>query len=543
MTDDTPLVTRLESRSSGGPPTTPAGLPDDLLRDSARRLRVIALIYAVGFFLGESTYALFNPIGREQITHFVGWGPPLLSIGVALAVAAIASNRKIPPATIMSVGLVFEVVAAYGLAFSSYWGVYQGLEYQQEHLVVFGLSYVAPWIMFFTIVSPNLPRRALLAAVGAGSSVPVVLLLTIKYGGTSIVLDANIVFNTMLIPYLMISVTAWIGARVIYRLGTAVTEAREMGSYRLTDRLGGGGMGEVWRAKHRMLARPAAIKLIRPDTLGSERLESQQTLQQRFEREAQATALMRSPHTIDVYDFGVTEDGTFYYVMELLEGFDLETLVERFGPLPPERAVYLLRQVCESLSEAHDHELIHRDIKPANIHLCRQGRPVDFVKVLDFGLVRPHQGSGQRDVKLTADNQASGTPAFMAPEQALGDPVDGRTDIYAVGCVAYWLLTGQLVFECDSPMAMMAHHLNKDPVPPSKRSELPVPKALDEVILMCLEKDPNQRPQNADQLDAALARCEVEKPWTPDRARDWWSLHEPAISASHETAGKRIQVV
>jgi serine/threonine-protein kinase len=302
-------------------------------------------------------------------------------------------------------------------------------------------------------------------------------------------------------------------------------------------------MGEVWRAKHRMLARPAAIKLIRPDRLGGAGLESQQTLQQRFEREAQATALMRSSHTIDVYDFGVTEDGTFYYVMELLEGFDLETLVERFGPVPPERAVYLLRQVCESLSEAHEQNLIHRDIKPANIQLCRQGRPVDFAKVLDFGLVRPRLDVGSGDAKLTAEHQASGTPAYMAPEQALGDPVDGRTDIYSVGCVAYWLVTGRLVFECDSPMTMMAHHLNKEPLPPSSCSEVPIPKALDAVILSCLAKDPTQRPQTADQLDAALARCESETPWTPERARNWWAMHEPTAVAAHETAGKQIQVV
>jgi len=438
---------------------------------------------------------------------------------------------------------VFEVVAAYGIAFSTYWGRYQGLDYVPEHLGIFGLSYVAPWIMFFTIVSPNLPRRALVAAIAAGSSVPVTLLLTIEYGGTSIVLTPAVLVNNLLVPYLMIVVTAWVGARVVYRLGTAVTEAREMGSYRLTERLGGGGMGEVWRAKHRMLARPAAIKLIRPDKLGGDDRDNQLTLQHRFEREAQATALMRSPHTIDVYDFGATADGTFYYVMELLNGFDLETLVERFGPVPPERAVYLLRQVCDSLMEAHEHDLIHRDIKPANICLCRQGRPVDFVKVLDFGLVRPQKEYGPGDVKLTAEHEASGTPAYMAPEQALGDPVDGRTDLYAVGCVAYWLVTGQLVFRCDSPMAMMAHHMNKKPVPPSQRTELGIPKELDEVILSCLEKDPSRRPQNAYQLDESLAACKTDKLWTPDRAREWWALHEPTAVVAQETAGEQIQVV
>lgn len=543
MSNQTPLVTRMERPSSASQRSTAPGLPDDLLRDSARRLRVIALIYAGGFLLATVAEALVDPIAREQITHISGWGADVVSIGVALAVAGLASNRRIPPPTLMNIGLVFEVVAAYGIAFSSYWGRYQGLDYVPEHLGIFGLSYVAPWIMFFTIVSPNLPRRALLAAIAAGSSVPVTLLLTIEYGGTSIALTRAVLVNNLLVPYLMIVVTAWVGALVVYRLGTAVTKAREMGSYRLTERLGGGGMGEVWRAKHRMLARPAAIKLIRPDKLGDDDLDSQTTLRHRFEREAQATALMHSPHTIDVYDFGATADGTFYYVMELLNGFDLETLVERFGPVTPERAVYLLRQMCDSLMEAHEHELIHRDIKPANIYLCRQGRPVDFVKVLDFGLVRPRHDAGPTSAKLTAENQASGTPAYMAPEQALGDPVDGRTDIYAVGCVAYWLVTGQLVFRCDSPMATMAHHLNKTPVPPSQCTEHVIPKELDEVILSCLEKDPDRRPQSAEALDAMLDACGIDKPWTPGRAREWWALHEPTTVGIQETAGEQIQVV
>jgi serine/threonine-protein kinase len=543
MSNQPQLVTRMERPSSPSHRTLARGLPEDLLRDSARRLRVIALIFAGGFLLGTASEALLDPIGRARITTFAGWGPDTISISVALAVAALASSRRITPATLMNIGLVFEVVAAYGLAFDAYWGVYAGLLYEPAHLRIFGLSFVAPWIMFFTIVSPNLPRRALLAAIAAGSAVPVNLLLTIKYGGTSIVLTPNVIVNNLLVPYFMIVVTAWVGALVVYKLGTAVTKAREMGSYRLTERLGGGGMGEVWRAKHRMLARPAAIKLIRPDRLGGDDLDCQTTLQQRFEREAQATALMRSPHTIDVYDFGVTADGTFYYVMELLGGFDLETLVERFGPLPPERAVYLLRQVCDSLLEAHEHDLIHRDIKPANIQLCRQGRPVDFVKVLDFGLVRPRQEDGPDSIKLTAAHQASGTPAYMAPEQACGNPVDGRTDIYAVGCVAYWLVAGRLVFQSRTPMEMMAQHLQTQPTPPSQCSELEIPKELDEVILSCLQKDPGRRPQNAEALDALLDACRTDNLWTPDRAREWWALHEPTAVVAQETAGKQIQVV
>ncbi len=543
MSNEPPLVTRMERTSTSSRRSHAPGLPEDLLRDSARRLRVVALIYAAGFLVSESVYAWVDPIAREAITQFYGWGPGAISIAVALGVAVLASSRRVPPATLMNIGLVFEVAAAYGIAFATYWGVYRGLDYLPEHLEILGLSFVAPWIMFFTIVSPNEPKKALLAAIAAGSAVPVTLVLTIRYGGTSIVMTPSLMVSSLLVPYVMIVLTAWVGARVVYKLGTAVTAAREMGSYRLTQRLGGGGMGEVWQAKHRMLARPAAIKLIRPDKLAGDDRESQTTLRHRFEREAQATALMRSPHTIDVYDFGVTADGTFYYVMEFLEGFDLERLVERFGPMPAERALLLLRQVCDSLIEAHENDLIHRDIKPANIYLCRRGRLVDFVKVLDFGLVKPQRERGPDSVKLTAEQEASGTPAYMAPEQACGDPVDGRTDIYAVGCVAYWLVTGQLVFGGRTPLEMMARHLQTSPVPPSNRSELAISREVDDVILSCLVKDPARRPQNASQLDALLAACGGERPWTPERAHEWWTLHQPTVAGERVTGGERIQLI
>ncbi len=206
-------------------------------------------------------------------------------------------------------------------------------------------------------------------------------------------------------------------------LGRRLRAAQELGSYQLVELLGRGGMGEVWRAQHRLLARSAAIKLVRPEVLGaSGRAEGKILMLRRFEREAQATAALSSPHTIRVFDFGVTRDGTFYYVMELLAGRDLESLVREFGPVPADRAVYLLRQVCHSLADAHARGLVHRDIKPANIYVCRMGLEYDFVKVLDFGLVKfnDQRRAGAQETLLTASHTTTGTPAFMAPEIILG---------------------------------------------------------------------------------------------------------------------------
>jgi serine/threonine-protein kinase len=537
------LITRAGRRSASESRVRTVGLPEDLLRDSGRRLRFIAAIYAAGTIIADGSVFLFDPVRRSDYAYFFGWGPPAIGITVAMLVVVLASNPKIAPAALMNIGLVFEVVVSYVIAAATYWGAYRGLAHEPAHLTIFGLSYVAPWIMFFTIVSPNEPRKALAAAMAAGTSVPVMLLLTIRYGGTSIALTPSLVANTMVVPFVLIVFTAWVGARVVYRMGTDVSRAREMGSYRLTERVGGGGMGEVWKARHRMLVRPAAIKLIRPDALGSGDADSAKTLQQRFEREAQATALLQSPHTVDIYDFGVTADGTFYYVMELLHGFDFERLVQRFGPVPPERAIFLLRQVCDSLAEAHGQQLIHRDIKPANLYVCCRGRQHDFAKVLDFGLVKPQWSSAASDVKLTAPEFTKGTPAYMAPEQAGGDPLDARSDIYALGCVAFWLVTGQLVFPGGSAIEQMAEHLHAAPPRPSARTENTIPSALEDVILACLAKDPRDRPQNAEALDAFLAGAEPEAGWTSERAAEWWRLHQPDHEAMLEETSQRVHVL
>jgi serine/threonine protein kinase len=342
-------------------------------------------------------------------------------------------------------------------------------------------------------------------------------------------LDPAQFFFGLVFPYLLVVGMAYVGARVVYQLGTEVKRARELGSYRLEEKLGEGGMGEVWRARHRMLSRPAAIKLIRPAVAGDGRAGVSEEAIRRFQREAQVIARLRSPHTVELFDFGIATDGAFYYVMELLDGLDADSLLRRFGPTPPERAIYLLRQVCHSLSEAQSCGLVHRDIKPANIFLCRYGEEYDFVKVLDFGIVGAVRDTADTSLVHTRENAVRGTPAFIAPEQALGTDLDGRADIYATGCLAYWLLTGQFVFTADTPMGLLLQHAQTPPAPPSARTDLPIPPALDDLVLSCLAKDPAKRPQSARELSLRLAEVEGADAWTQDRARDWWVTHQPAL--------------
>jgi serine/threonine-protein kinase len=325
-------------------------------------------------------------------------------------------------------------------------------------------------------------------------------------------------------PYLLVVVMAYVGARVVYNLGTEVRRARELGSYRLEERLGQGGMGEVWTASHRLLARPAAIKLIRSSAIGNS-----EDMRRRFEREAQVIAQLRSPHTVTLFDYGVADEGSCYYVMELLDGIDTDRLVKQFGPLPAERVIHILRQMCHSLSEAESRSLVHRDIKPANIFLCRYGEDYDFVKVLDFGIAKAiHETPAEMQTALTMPNLIQGTPAFIAPEQALGGgDIDGRADIYSTGCVAYWLLTGELVFLAETPMKLLMAHVNTPAEPPSSKSEMPIPRELDALVMSCLAKNRDHRPSSARDLLRRLDAIPLHDGWTDDRARAWWNEHLP----------------
>ena len=334
--------------------------------------------------------------------------------------------------------------------------------------------------------------------------------------------------------------TTSVTSYVIYGLRRQVREALLLGQYTLEEKLGEGGMGSVYRARHAMLRRQAAIKLIRPELSGEGSLKSRAL--ERFDREAQATADLKSPHTVELYDFGVSEEGALYYVMELLDGVNLEVVVEKHGPMPPARVVFLLRQVCDSLEEAHAAGLIHRDIKPANIFLCRHGLQHDFVKVLDFGLVTLGPELEQVDQKLTAEGVAGGTPTYMAPEMATGaDTVDGRADVYAMGCVAYWLLSGHAPFERDTAMATILAHVRDTPVPPSQVSEIAIPEQLDALVLECLEKKPADRPASAAELSHRLAEA-VADSWDEEAAARWWEIHKPAREEADPSLNRQATV-
>ena len=281
-------------------------------------------------------------------------------------------------------------------------------------------------------------------------------------------------------------------------------------------------MGEVWLAHHKMLARPAALKLIKFDRVHGSHARASQVLR-RFEREAQATAQLSSVHTVTLYDFGRTDNGDFYYVMELLDGMDLDALVDRYGPQPAGRVVGILKQACLSLVEAHDAGLVHRDIKPANIFLCRKGSELDVANVLDFGLVTRRADSGESSV--TKGEDLLGTPAFMAPEMVTGrKSADHRADLYALGCVAFWLLTGRFLFERDTPMEMAVAHVHEPvPSPLFQRESEPVPEPLESLLAQLLSKDPEERPQSAAELLARLEEIDLPDAWTDADRRRWWA--------------------
>ena len=471
------------------------GLMTEVQRDSYRRLGWIAGVLAL---IGIIVLAAHFLLPAEEQEHVgIDVRARIALIGLSLIVVGACRLRNLPPEWFPVMALLYEVSVGAILATEFlYWPT---LGEHGDFLM--GVPRTTLWVVFFANVVPLRPREHLIGAGVATGFSAVWFFVGGSAGAAKLSpADAQALWERgfQLFPCLMLSIAiatglAYLSARRVYGLSRALSRARKVGAYELTEMLGKGGMGEVWRARHQMLARPAAIKLIRSDrTAGTSASDAEYYLE-RFQREVQATASLRSPHTIEIYDYGVTPDRAFYYVMELLDGEDLDGLIKKHGPMPPARVVHIMRQMCHSLAEAHDTGLIHRDIKPANIFLCRQGRDVDFVKVLDFGLVKKLKQ--MQEAHLTQVGTFAGTPAFGSPEAAAGkvDQLGPASDIYSVGCLAYWLLTGETVFKATGAMEMLASHIRDEPVPPSERAEL-------------------------------------ELPWSAEAARGWWALNRPESS-------------
>ena len=544
-----------DSASAGGPlrsgtkRSKTTTLPPDVLRDASRRLGWAALVYSVTFFLaffGSSFFFAGGPLGDEVVAPMDQKNMVLptivaaVSIAMGFAVFVLSRYSRMAPAKLLDLGLGFAVIGAFGISMSELWNAFPIWREDVFGTVNYmGIPWECAWIIAFPVLAPNTPTKTLLASLAAASMGFVTVALSQAFGPMSPDVPMSVFVAYFGFSTYLCAGIAYVASRVIYQYGEHLSEAREIGSYQLEKPLGQGGMGEVWVAWHRLLARPAALKLIRPDVLVGP--VDRTAVVRRFEREARATAALKSKHTVDIYDFGTTEDGDFYYVMELLDGLDFSELIERFGALPAGRVIYLLRQACHSLGDAHDAGLVHRDIKPSNLLTCHLGPDYDFVKVLDFGLVALRGTHFGDATELTVEGQTAGTPAFMPPEVARGvADVDRRADIYALGCVAYWLLTGQHLFSDGSPLAVIAHHLQTPPMPPSRRSELDVPADLEQVVLSCLEKDRALRPNDAWELDIRLAACESAATWDEGKAREWWKIHLPELTArpsgSHEMA-------
>jgi serine/threonine-protein kinase len=390
-----------------------------------------------------------------------------------------------------------------------------------------------PWalvIVLYGILIPNTGRRCAVI-IGTMALLPCAVTLT---AGLTGVLALAYCFQSLLWVLLWLSPTVAIaiyGSHRIESLRRQASEARRLGQYQLQRRLGAGGMGEVYLAEHVLLKRPCAIKLIRPERAGDPRNL------QRFEREVKTTATLSHPNTVQIFDYGHAEDGTFYYVMEYLPGLTLEQLVEQQGPLAPARAVHFLRQVCGALREAHAAGLIHRDIKPSNVMVCERGGVHDTAKLLDFGLVLP-RGNPAQDAKLTQDGAFAGTPAYMSPEQAGGqEGLDARSDIYSVGAVAYFLLTGRPLFTGRTVVKMLAAHLYEEPEPISTHRP-GIPADLEAVILRCLAKDSAKRFPDAESLELALAQCPTVGEWTRQAAGRCWSRCEQGAADIERGAGR-----
>jgi eukaryotic-like serine/threonine-protein kinase len=516
-----------------------------------QRLRICCLVAALPFFVFfvSSMSGFIELFGRSV----VGWTGVFLSGSVfALLLAVAAALWRIP--SVPEVGLRVLEIAVFGAmgVFFAYWSfalltadilradsIFDSPSaYRQEQYAVLAAALIVHFnwfalIVFHGVLVPNSLAR------GTGV-VAAMILAALVVDGISVGLHEPTYRNKWVL--LAVALTILPTAAGLGVFGTAKTAAlreevqvakqavRELGQYRLRRKLGQGGMGEVYLAEHALLKRPCAVKRIHPKFLHSvEQVK-------RFEREVQTTARLRHPNTVEIFDYGRAEDGTFYYVMEYLPGLSLEELVNRHGPMPPGRAVHLIRQVCGALREAHRLGLIHRDIKPSNVVVLPDGSPHDQVKLVDFGLVQTLTAEPDADAKITRDGLIVGTPEYMSPEQAQGLGLDERSDLFSLGSVLFFLLTGREAFHRDNPVKTLLAVVNEEPA--NVQRIIPfVPDDLAAVVNRSLAKPLDDRYAKAADLDAALAQCECAAEWTPAAASEWWERNPKGDSTGTDLNG------
>jgi serine/threonine-protein kinase len=507
---DTVFLRPRSGRSAG------TGVDTEFADQISGRLAIVAALMIVISVIALALSHFVPDFGANQYAGKATSGrwPLYVQLVASLIVGGLAWRRLIPTRWVITATVLYQILVCWeaSVGITMYTLTSTG--------AVPVVTFCEVLIVFFPLIIPTRPGTVLIAAVASGATrIPSALSVS---AWLDVPLEGSWYIPAIAAPSFAVMM-ALAGSKVVYGLRRQADQAKSVGSYQLEKQIGQGGMGEVWRARHQMLARPAAIKFIRRlaggDVVPAAALE-------RFEREARATAKLKSPHTVQLYDYGRARDGSFYYVMELLEGVTLRELVERYGPVRPARAIHFAEQMCHSLAEAHAGGLVHRDIKPANVIACRYGLEHDHLVVVDFGLVAESE-SAEGSNNLTAANQTIGTPAYMAPEAARGQTIDHRADIYAIGCVLFWMMSGRLVFESDSAVAMAVSHASEEPPLLNDVSEWDIDEPLASLVAACLAKNPAERPQSAQELAHALAAVELDEQWTSDKAATWWERHHP----------------
>ncbi len=486
---------------------------------------IVSGFYAIGVVLmrlGMPEQFWKIHLSPAKLLHLIV-GPALIGIGI------VCRRPRLLPRWLLSafdtVGL-FKVVGAAGLmiAFTPPTGIHA------EFMI---LPAVALAGTLRAALVPSPPRwTALVVALDAASAPFTSYMATLRMGA-----DAYPPFGRLVVAIFTTSwsvvtvVAAYLIARMVYGLRSEVKSATKLGQYTLEEKIGEGGMGVVYRARHALLQRPTAVKLLSPDRTEPHAVK-------RFEREVQLTSMLSHPNTVAIYDFGHTRQGVFYYAMEHLDGMSLHELVERDGPQSVARVIHILAQIAGALGEAHGVGLVHRDVKPANIFLCERGGMPDFVKVLDFGLVKH---AGKTDPALSSTTAIAGTPHYMAPESILEPAtVDGRVDVYALGAVGYYLLTGRTPFDGTNLVEICSHHLHTKPEPPSTRVKTPIDSRLEALLLACLEKDRERRPSNGADVLAPLGELARAHPWDLEAARTWWDRHRASRPMDADVADPTV---